>query len=145
MWNKMCFWGTWNGTGTERVPVKILVERNGTSSKILKMERNGVHDWIMKQSSWFIVNEEPPRREYAPLPNTYYYRKAAFYIGLLVLKFHALWQTQTRLLVSSRSRCISWSRSRSRSRFRDILSLGPDPGLGLEAGTFFGPLCQLPY
>ena len=34
-WNyleRILFGGTWNGTGTERVPIKNRVERNGTSS-----------------------------------------------------------------------------------------------------------------
>ena len=34
-WNyleRILFGGTWNGTGTERVPIKNIVERNGTSS-----------------------------------------------------------------------------------------------------------------
>ena len=35
-WNyleRILFGGTWNGTGTERVPIKNRVERNGTSSR----------------------------------------------------------------------------------------------------------------
>ena len=53
-WNyleRILFGGTWNGTGTERVPIKNRVERNefqfrvgrnGTSSRKIGMEYNTV-------------------------------------------------------------------------------------------------------
>ena len=60
--------------------------------------------------------------------------------ALLLTPLCSTEQTLTRLPESSRSRSISGSRSRTRSQFRGILSLGLGPGLGLEAGTIFGPL-----
>ena len=48
LWNyleRILFGGTWNGTGTERVPIKNRVERNGTSSSsgLGGTERNEFH------------------------------------------------------------------------------------------------------
>ena len=48
LWNyleQILFGGTWNGTGTERVPIKNRVERNGTSSSsgLGGTERNEFH------------------------------------------------------------------------------------------------------
>ena len=58
-WNyleRILFGGTWNGTGTERVPIKNQVERNGTSSSSelggterneFQKNRNGVQHCLL--------------------------------------------------------------------------------------------------